>query len=306
MSVHPVTDPTCRSCPSTRAITTIIDARPRDIGELRVRRILPSVARRMVGPFIFLDHMGPVALPPGRGFDVPPHPHIGLATVTYLFEGEIEHRDSLGSHQPIQPGALNWMTAGRGIVHSERTGSEERARGPHVHGIQLWVALPLEHEETAPRFHHHPADTLPVLQRDGSTVRVLAGTAYGVTAPVPTLSPLSYAEVRMDPGSRIAVPAEHHERAAYVVEGSLSCGPETAETGRMLVFSKGARVTLEAHTETRVMLLGGAPLEGKRHIWWNFVSSRPERLEQAKLDWQQGRFPLVPGDEEESIPAPER
>jgi hypothetical protein len=305
MSVQPVIDPTCRKCGTTPVVETIIEGRPRDLGGFSVRRILPSSSRRLVGPFIFFDHMGPAALPKGRGIDVRPHPHINLATVTYLFEGEIVHRDSLGSHQPIRPGAINWMTAGRGIVHSERTGDEERARGPRVHGIQLWVALPQEHEETEPEFHHHPAETLPELAQSGARLRVLAGSAYDVSSPVHTFSPLFYAEAIIPAGAKIELPEEHHDRAAYVAAGNVRCGPEHASVGRMLVFSPDSTATLEAVTDARVMLLGGQPLEGERHIWWNFVSSRRERIEQAKRDWKEGRFPKVPGDEEEYIALPE-
>jgi hypothetical protein len=307
MSIQPAFDPKCRVCPTTPDIETIIDGRPRDIGGFSVRRVLPSASRRMVGPFIFFDHMGPATLPAGRGLDVRPHPHINLATVTYLFEGEILHRDSLGSHQAIRPGAINWMTAGRGIVHSERTGEEERARGPRVHGIQLWVALPVESEEVEPEFHHHPADTLPALERDGVCLRVLAGQAYGVTSPVRTFSPLFYVEAIMPAGSGLEVPSEHPERAVYVAEGSVQCGPEQAEEGRMLVLSSDVSVKLDARADARVMLIGGAPFDGERerHIWWNFVSSRKERIEQAKRDWKEGRFPKVPGDEEEFIALPD-
>jgi hypothetical protein len=248
---------------------------------------------------------GPATLQPGQGLDVRPHPHINLATVTYLFEGEIVHRDSLGSHQVIRPGAINWMTAGRGIVHSERTGEEERARGARVHGIQLWVALPTQSEEVEPEFHHHPADTLPTLELDGARLRILAGQAYGVTSPVQTYSSLFYVEALMPTGSVVEVPPEHPERAVYVVEGSVQCGPERADEGRMLVLSPGASVKLEARGDARAMLLGGAPLDGARHIWWNFVSSSPDRIEQAKRDWTEQRFPKVPGDDIEFIPLPE-
>jgi redox-sensitive bicupin YhaK (pirin superfamily) len=305
MSMPPALDPTSKRCESTPAIATIIDGRERDIGAFSVRRLLPSAACRLVGPFIFFDHMGPATLPPGEGLDVRPHPHINLATVTYLFEGEIVHRDSLGYHQTIRPGAINWMTAGRGIVHSERTGEKERARAARVHGIQLWIALPTESEEVEPEFSHHPADTLPALERDGVRLRVLAGAAYGVTSPVHVFSPLFYVEALVPAGGRLELPAEYPERAVYVAEGGVQCGPEHAEAGRMLVLSPGAAPRLESRSGARVMLLGGAPIDGERHIWWNFVSSSKERLEQAKRDWKEGRFPKVPGDEDEYIPLPE-
>ena len=305
MSTLPDTDPACASCPSTPAIATIVDARPRDIGGLAVRRLLPSVARRLVGPFIFFDHMGPAELGPGRGIDVRPHPHIGLATVTYLFEGEIVHRDSVGSCQSIRPGDINWMTAGRGIVHSERTSVELRETGSRLDGLQLWVALPVADEEIAPSFHHYPADTLPSLVQGGARVRVLAGSAYGEASPVHTLSPLFYVDAAMPAGSELAVPVDHEERAAYVVLGSITCGAERAETGRMLIFTPGAEVLLRAATDARIVLIGGAPIDGSRHIWWNLVSSSKERIEQAKRDWKEGRFPKVPGDDQELIPLPE-
>ena len=259
----------------------------------------------MVGPFIFFDHIGPVALRPGDGLDVRPHPHINLATVTYLFEGEIVHRDSLGCQQPIQPGAINWMTAGRGIVHSERTSAELRRSGSRLHGIQLWVALPTAHEQTEPAFQHVPAQALPLIERQGVRLRLLAGSAYGRSAPVPTLSPLFYVDVTAEPSAAIDVPPEHEQRACYVVEGAVRCGGRRVSARTMIVFAAGAQVELTADGPTRVVLLGGAPLDGPRHIFWNFVSSSLERIEQGKRDWKEGRFPKVPGDEHEFIPLPE-
>jgi len=305
MSIRPTTDPACSSSRSTAAIGTIIDGRPRDLGGFVVRRLLPSAARRLVGPFIFFDHMGPAEFAPGEGIDVRPHPHIGLATVTYLFEGEIVHRDSLGSHQPIRPGEINWMTAGRGIVHSERTGPELRRHGSKVNGLQLWAALPVAHEEAEPEFHHHPANTLPVFEHAGARIRVLAGSAYGRTSPVRTFSQLFYVDVAMPAGCEVPLPDEHVERAAYVVEGVIGCDAERAEPGRMIVFAPGADVRVRAETTSRVVLIGGAPIGGERHIWWNFVSSSKDRMERAKRDWKDGRFPRVPGDEVEFIPLPD-
>jgi redox-sensitive bicupin YhaK (pirin superfamily) len=299
MSIQPTLEPVCSKAASEPVIATVIDARPRDLGGFAVRRVLPAMARRMVGPFTFFDQMGAAVFGPGEGIDVRPHPHIGLATVTYLFEGEIVHRDSLGSHQPIRPGDINWMTAGRGIVHSERTAPDDRQHGSRLHGLQLWVALPLSHEEAAPSFRHYPGGTLPERDHRGVKLRVLAGGAYGLTSPVETLSPLFYVEAEMSAGSELSLPGEHPERAIYVVEGSLRCGADRAAPGRMLVFAEGGRVTLRAAEPTRVVLLGGAPLDGKRYIDWNFVSSSKERLEQAKRDWREGRFPNVPGDAEE-------
>ncbi|MFA6954899.1 MAG: pirin family protein [Thermoanaerobaculia bacterium] len=306
MSIQQTLDPVCSKSASEPVIATVIDGRPRDLGGFAVRRVLPATARRMVGPFTFFDQMGAAVFGPGEGIDVRPHPHIGLATVTYLFEGEIVHRDSLGSYQPISPGDINWMTAGRGIVHSERTSQDHRQNGSRLLGLQLWVALPLSHEEVAPSFRHHPGGTLPERDHRGVRLRVLAGAAYGMTSPVETLSPLFYVDAALSAGSELSLPGEHEERAIYVVEGALRCGAERAEPGRMLVFTEDARVTLQAAEPTRVVLLGGAPLDGKRYIDWNFVSSSKERLEQAKQDWREGRFPKVPGDDVEFIPLPEK
>ncbi len=305
MSEWPAGDPVCSSCPATPEIATVIDARPRDLGGFTVGRVLPSGMRRLVGPFIFFDHMGPNEFAAGHGIDVRPHPHIGLATVTYLFDGEIVHRDSLGSHQPIRPGDVNWMIAGRGIVHSERTGAESRRAGSRMDGLQLWVALPVASEETEPEFHHHAAKTLPSLDVAGARIRVLAGTAYGEKSPVKTFAPLFYLDVAMPAGCELPVPRDHEERAAYVVDGAITCGNERAERGRMLVFTVGADVLLRATTDARIVLLGGSPIDGERHIWWNFVSSSKARIEQAKHDWKEGRFPKVPGDDVEFIPLPE-
>jgi redox-sensitive bicupin YhaK (pirin superfamily) len=305
MSAAPMAEPDYSRRASTPEVATVIDARPRDIGGLTVGRVLPAAACRHVGPFVFFDHIGPADLAPGHGLDVRPHPHIGLATVTYLFEGEIVHRDSLGSRQPIRPGDISWMTAGRGIVHSERTAPELWPAGSRLHGLQLWVALPLAHEETEPEFHHHPVETLPGLKIAGATLRVLAGTAYGQTSPVKTFAPLFYADVVMPAGCELPLPDEHAERAAYVIEGSVTCGDIKIEARRMVVFAAGAKATLPATTDARIALLGGAPLDGERHIWWNFVSGSKARMEQAKRDWKEGRFPKVPGDEAEAIPLPE-
>jgi redox-sensitive bicupin YhaK (pirin superfamily) len=305
MSVLPDIEPASAPCPGMPQLVTVIDARARDLGGFTVGRVLPSAARKLIGPFIFFDHMGPAAFPPGRGIDVRPHPHIGLATVTYLFAGEIVHRDSLGSHQPIRPGDVNWMTAGRGITHSERTGPEPRQAGSRLDGLQLWVALPQAHEETAPEFHHHPAGDLPAMDVAGTRIRLLAGTAFGETSPVRTFSPLFYLDAVMPAGSELPLPQEHEERAAYVVSGTVECGEERAERGRMLVFTPGLDATLRAVSDARVALIGGAPIDGERHIFWNFVSSSQARIEQAKSDWRQGRFPKVPGDEQEFIPLPD-
>ncbi len=305
MSVLPDIEPASVSCPTTPQLVTAIDARPRDLGGFTVGRVLPAPGRKLIGPFIFFDHMGPAAFPPGRGMDVRPHPHIGLATVTYLFEGEIVHRDSLGSHQPIRPGDVNWMTAGSGITHSERTAPEPRRTGSRQNGLQLWVALPRAYEETDPEFHHHPARDLPAIDVAGTRIRLLAGSAFGETSPVRTFSPLFYVDAAIAAGSELPLPEEYQERAAYVVSGTVECGNERAERGRMLVFTPGANATLRAVSDARLALIGGAPIDGERHIFWNFVSSSQARIEQAKLDWREGRFPKVPGDDQEFIPLPE-
>ncbi len=284
-------------------VELVIEPRPRDLGGFEVRRVLPYAQRRMVGPFVFLDHIGPATFVPGTGIDVRPHPHIGLATVTYLFEGEMMHRDSVGAVQNIMPGDVNWMTAGRGIVHSERTGPEARARGFSIHGIQCWVALPVEDEETEPGFHHHSRDDLPVFDLDGVTLRLILGTAYGRTSPVRTFSPTFYLDAVMPDGTALSLTDEHEERAVYVAEGQVEVAGECCETGKMLVFAAGAEATIRALANSRMMLLGGANI-GPRHIWWNLVSSRPERIEEAKAAWKEQRFPKVPG-ETEFTPLPE-
>lgn len=289
---------------SARLIDLVIRAKGRDLGGgFKVRRVLPATERRMVGPFIFLDHMGPIEMAPGSGFDVRPHPHINLATVTYLFEGAIHHKDSLGNDLTIRPGAVNWMSAGRGIVHSERSGAEERARGQTMHGIQLWVALPRQHEEDEPSFTHVPADAIPEVQEPGARLRVILGTAYGQTSPAPVHMPMFYVEAMMSPGSSLTLPA-YDERAVYVAVGAIRVDDQPFEEGDLVVFQPGT-VKISAPDDARVMLLGGAPMDGPRHIFWNFVSSSKERIERAKLDWKEGRFPKVPGDEIEFIPLPE-
>jgi redox-sensitive bicupin YhaK (pirin superfamily) len=285
-------------------VELLIGARPRDLGGFTVRRSLPNSQRRLVGPFIFFDHMGPARLEVGQGMDVRPHPHIALATLTYLFDGEIVHRDSLGSLQPIRPGDVNWMFAGRGIVHSERSSSEARRAGVRLHGIQCWVAVPTEDEESAPTFEHYPAHSVPVLRREGAVLDVIAGTAYGQRSPVSVRSPTLYAHARLEQGATLPIDDEHEERAVYVVEGAIGCDDRVFGAGTMLVLKPRSEVTVQAARPSRVMLLGGAKLSGERHIWWNFVASSPSRIERAKDDWRSGRFPKVPGDELELIPLP--
>ena len=295
--------------PQSETVDIVIETREREIVDgFKVRRALPSSRRRMVGPFIFLDQMGPEILRGGTGLDVAPHPHIGLATVTYLFRGELLHRDGLGTVQMIRPGEVNWMTAGRGIAHSERTPQEVRNTGGEMFGIQSWVALPSHKEENDPSFAHHGEADLPIVEGEGKHVRVICGSLYGARSQVDTLSELFYADARLDPSGRLPLSAEHEERAAYIVEGSIALSGDagTFNVGQLVVFKPGEElvITASGSTTARMMLLGGAPLDGKRHIWWNFVSSSPDRIEQAKEDWREGRFAPVP-DETEFIPLPE-
>ena len=297
-------DPIIGDPQSCDAIEQVIVPRARDIGDFEVNRALPSGKRQMVGPFIFFDQFGPALMRIGQGMNVRPHPHIGLATVTWLFDGSVYHRDSLGSAIEIAPGELNWMTAGSGIVHSERTPPADLARERQVFGIQSWVALPKGLEEQAPDFAHYGAGDLPVIQEGGVSVRLIAGSLYGSTAPVKTSSELFYAEARMAAGSRMPLPATHEERAIYVCEGTVTIAGESFEAGRLLVFRPGDEITIEAPVAARLQLLGGEPMDGPRHIWWNFVSSSKERIEQAKAEWRAGRFDIVPGDEEDFIPLP--
>ena len=287
------------------AIESIIVPRLHDLGDsFTVRRALPAAGRRMVGPFIFLDQMGPAELAPGRGIDVRPHPHIGLATVTYLFNGEIRHRDSLGSALDIEPGAVNWMTAGRGIAHSERSGDDWRARGGLLAGLQLWVALPAPFEETDPAFHHVDAADLPVVEGEGVRARLIAGAAYGKRSPVATFGDTIFADIRLNAGASAPVDAVHEERALYVASGAIDIGGERFDAGRLLELRPGAAIKIAAPEPARVALIGGETADGPRHIWWNFVSSRKDRIDQAKADWRAGRFAHVPG-ETEFIPLPE-
>jgi redox-sensitive bicupin YhaK (pirin superfamily) len=273
-----------------------------DLGSFTARRLLPNDDRSMVGPFIFFDHLGPATFPPGKGVDVRPHPHINLATVTYLFDGALMHRDSLGSVQEIRPGAVNWMTAGRGIVHSERSPNADRENTSTLHAIQTWIALPDEHEETEPTFHHHPANSLPQWQDNGVTLTLIAGTAYGHTSPVKAFSPILYLDLLLSEGSSVNLPAEYSERAVYSVTSGLRLDGISLEAHRLAVLVAGESITISADTDARCVVVGGEPL-GHRQKWWNFVSSRPERIEQAKLDWQSGRFGTVPG-EIDFIPLP--
>ncbi|HTS42653.1 MAG TPA: pirin family protein [Xanthobacteraceae bacterium] len=306
MSFFPGKDPAPGNVPQCEAIAQVIVPRSVDLGDFSVRRALPSAQSRLVGPFIFFDHFGPAEFRSGKGIDVRPHPHIGLATVSYLFDGEIMHRDSLGTAIPIRPGEINWMTAGRGIVHSERTGSERRATGGPLHGLQMWVALPAAREEMPPAFAHHATEDFPVVRDNGKTVRVVIGALYGKRSPVSTTSETIFGDVTLKQGASLPVDADHEERAIYVVDGEVDILGDRFSAGRLLVFRPGDKVTVSAATDAHIVIVGGAAMDGPRHIWWNFVSSRKDRIEQAKADWQAGFFGQVPGDEIEFIPLPER
>jgi redox-sensitive bicupin YhaK (pirin superfamily) len=304
MTLPHIPDPIFGDADSVNALPTVIVPRVRDIGGFEVRRALPSIERQMIGPFIFFDQFGPILMKAGEGQDVRPHPHIGLSTVTWLMDGNMFHRDSLGSQQAITPGDLNWMTAGKGIVHSERTPEADRLRERHVFGIQSWVALPKQHEETAPGFEHVATSQLPLVQDHGRKVRVIAGSIYGAASPVKTHSELFYAEVKLEAGAKLPLPMEHEERAIYVLEGSIEIAGQIHAINQLLVFRAGDAITITAKTNARFMMLGGEPMDGPRHIWWNFVSSSKERIEMAKEEWRRGRFDIVPGDEKEFIPLP--
>ena len=301
----PLPDPALGAADAADAIETVIVPRLRDVGAFKVRRALPAAGRQMVGPFIFLDHVGPGEMISSESFDVRPHPHIGLATVTYILDGSIVHRDSIGSEQPIDPGDVNWMTAGRGIAHSERAPKENLGKKVRVHGFQTWVALPKRSEEADPSFAHRGKGELPVIAGDGATVRLAVGSLYGETAPVETFTEMFLADAILDAGARLPLDASHEERSAYIAEGTVEIGGDTFEEGRLVVFKPGDGMTIEARGPARLILLGGEPMDGPRHIWWNFVSSSKERIEQAKQDWKTGRFDKVFGDEEDFIPLPD-
>ena len=297
-------DPIAGDPGSCDALELVIVPRVRDLGGFSVRRALPHGKRQMVGPFIFFDQMGPAQFIAGQGMDVRPHPHIGLATVTYLFEGSIFHRDSEGNALEIAPGAMNLMTAGRGIAHSERTPAAQRASGQGLSGIQSWIALPEAQEETTPSFQHFDVAALPKLADRGLEARVIAGRAFGETAPVVSLTPWFYAEVKIAAGRSAPLDNDYEERAVYVVDGEIVIAGDVFAGPRLLIFRPGDAITITAKSDCRLMFLGGAALEGPRYIWWNFVSSRKERIEAAKEDWKQGRFAPVP-NESEFIPLPE-
>ncbi len=284
-------------------VELLLDPVTKDLGDFVVRRTLPATDRQRIGPFIFFDHMGPADFKPGSGVNVRPHPHIGLATITYLFAGKIMHRDSLGHAQAIEQGAINWMTAGQGIVHSERSPEELKQSGSHLHGIQAWVALPVELEETEPRFEHYPAEDVPEVNLDGVKLRVIVGQAYGAASPVRASSETLYVEANLDAGADLMLPAGIDELAVYVVNGDIDLGDCPVTAGRMAVIESGSDAVARARMTTKLMLLGGASLPGQRYLWWNFVSSSKERLEQAKKDWREQRFGEIPG-ETELMPLP--
>ncbi len=287
-------------------MTTLVQPRVHDLGGFQVRRAVPSLQARSVGPFVFVDHMGPALFEPGRGIDVRPHPHIGLATVTYLWDGALRHRDTLGSLQDILPGDVNWMTAGRGIAHSERTPPQPRDAGHAIHGMQTWVALPKPDEEVAPSFHHHPAASLPTLERAGTRLRVIAGRAFGMESPVRVFAETFNVAVDLQPEAELDIAAEATQRALYVLEGDAQLDGSDIPDKQLVLLDPGTRHRLRAKTPLKAMLFGGEPLDAPRHMWWNFVSSSKDRIEQAKDDWQAGRFGLIPGDDVERIPLPER
>ena len=306
MSFFPAKDPAPGDARAADAIDLVVVPRSVDVGHFAVRRALPHVDRRMVGPFIFFDHFGPAEFRAGQGIDVRPHPHIGLATVTFLFDGEIIHRDSLGTDAAIRPGEVNWMSAGRGIVHSERTAPDHRRDGEPIHGLQCWVALPAAQEESAPAFFHHDSAALPLVNDEGKTVRVVAGSVYGARSPVATASETLFADVTLAAGTTLPVDADTEERAVYLISGEVDIAGDRFSAGRLLVFRPGDRITGTAVSDAHLVLLGGAAMDGPRHIWWNFVSSRKERIEQAKAEWTAGHFGKVPGDEIEFIPLPQK
>lgn len=305
MSWSPCPDPVLGDRAACAAIETVIVPRAVDLGEMEVRRALPSVQRQMVGPFIFFDQMGPAEFLTDQGIDVRPHPHINLATVTYLLEGEILHRDSLGTEQAIRPGAVNWMKAGTGIVHSERTSEELKQSGQRLFGLQTWVALPEDQEETDPAFIHHPESDIPAIEDGKLSMHLIAGSMHGAASPLKTASETLYADLSLASGGAFEVEASHEERALYMLTGEIEIDGDRHGGGTLLVLRRGVPATVKAASDSRFMVFGGEPMEGPRYIWWNFVSSRLERIEQAKEEWSKGRFETVPGDEEEFIPLPD-
>ncbi len=311
MSWNPALTPGCPDAIGVEAIETLIVPRTRDLGGFEVRRALPAPKRQMVGPFIFFDQAGPAEFLTGQGIDVRPHPHIGLGTVTYLYRGHFQHRDSLGTDQIIHPGALNWMVAGRGVTHSERTSAEVRKGPSSLYGIQTWMALPESHEDMAPMFEHHDREALPVIESDGITARLILGTAYGQKTPATLFSEAFYADVALAPHALLPLPDEHEDRGLYIVEGEISIAGQDFAAGQMMVFRPGDLITVAAGEQgARLMILGGATLGGPRYVWWNFVASSKERIEAAKAEWRaekwgSGLFDLPVNDRAEHIPLPD-
>jgi len=305
MSFFPGKDPAPGNAYQCDAIANVIVPRSVDIDGLVIQRALPSAQTRLIGPFIFFDHFGPAVFRSGQGIDVRPHPHIGLATVTYLFDGEIMHRDSLGTAAPIRPGEVNWMTAGRGIVHSERTAPERRVDGAPIHGLQCWVALPTAKEEMAAAFAHYEVAEFPEVSDNGLCARIVTGSMFGKASPVRTTSETLFVDATLKAGTGMPLDAVVEERGIFVVSGEIDIAGDRFGPERLLVFRPGDRLTVRAVTDAHIMVLGGEPMDGPRHIWWNFVSSRKERIEQAKAEWRAGRFDTVPGDTEEFIPLPD-
>ncbi|MEY8827830.1 pirin family protein [Sedimentitalea sp. XS_ASV28] len=312
MSWNPSLEPGCPDEIGVDAIETLIIPRARDLGGFEVRRALPAPKRQMVGPFIFFDQAGPAEFLTGQGVDVRPHPHIGLGTVTYLYRGDFHHRDSIGSDQIIEPGALNWMVAGKGVTHSERTSSTAR-QGPHsLFGIQTWMALPEDREDMEPLFEHHGKDLLPEIESDGVNARLILGTAYGEKAPATLYSETFYLDVTLDAGARFPLPDDHEDRGLYITQGSVHIAGQEFEAGKMMVFRPGDKITVQAgETGARLMALGGATMNGPRHVWWNFVSSSKDKIEAAKEEWRaanwgEGIFDLPQDDRSEFIPLPEK
>jgi len=304
MSWQPSSDADCTADSGCAPVRSVIIPKAKDLGGFEVRRVLPAIEARSIGPFIFFDHMGPATFPAGEGIDVRPHPHIGLSTLTWLFDGSLMHRDSLGSAREIRPGEVNWMTAGSGIVHSERSPEHFRAAEARIEGIQTWHALPPEDEEIDPSFEHYSADDIPVVDNGGVRVALIAGGAFGMVSPVTVYSDTLYADVRISPGAQFGVPGGPQERALYVVSGDIEIGGQRFGARQMLVLTEGETPSVTSAEGAHLMVIGGAPI-GPRKLWWNLVSSRPERVEQAKSDWTEGRFAKVPGDEDEFIPLPE-
>lgn len=311
MSWNPALEPVCPAESDIDSIETLVIPRSRDLGGFEVRRALPAPKRQMVGPFIFFDQVGPAEFVTNQGIDVRPHPHIGLSTVTYLYKGEFQHRDSLGTNQIIYPGEVNWMTAGKGVTHSERTSKETRAHPHNLFGIQTWVALPEEAEDVDPGFEHRKKDELPYLDAEGKKARLIIGTAYGERSPVQTFSNMFYIDVELAPRAVIPLTDEHEDRGVYVLEGAVTIAGQVFKAGQMMIFRPGDKVALQAEERgARLMMLGGDTLSGPRYIWWNFVSSSRDKIEEAKEawrqgDWHNGQFHLPPGDDEEFALAPD-